>query len=73
MVVVSGVVSSAAVTLGSAAYLHAYIPISEDLLLAIVIVIVGLIAIWGILESVRFAALITLIEIGGLGLVVGYA
>ncbi|MEH6474830.1 MAG: amino acid permease [Sneathiella sp.] len=73
MVVVSGVVSSAAVTLGSAAYLHAYIPVSEDLLLAIVIVIVGLIAIWGILESVRFAALITLIEIGGLGLVVAYA
>lgn len=69
MVVASGVVSSAAVSLGAAAYLHNFVPVAEEILLAGVIVLVGLIAIWGILESVTLAALITLIEIGGLFLV----
>lgn len=70
MVVASGVVSSAAVSLGSAAYLHNFIPLSEEILVAIVILLVGAIAFWGILESVTIAALVTLIEIGGLSLVI---
>lgn len=70
MVIASGVVSSAAVSLGAAAYLSNFIPIPENILLACVILFVGSIALWGIMESVLLAALVTLIEIGGLGLVI---
>ncbi len=70
LVVASGVVSSAAVAIGAAAYLQAFVPFSPQLLTALVILVVGLVAVWGILESVALAALFTVIEIGGLGLAV---
>jgi len=72
MVVASGVVSSAAISIGAAAYLKHFIPLSTEMLTALVILLLGLVAIWGIMESVLMAALFTLIEIGGLGLVVYY-
>lgn len=72
MVVSSGVVSSAAVAIGAAAYLEAFVPLSPQLLTALVILLVGLVAVWGILESVALAALFTVIEIGGLALVVWF-
>jgi APA family basic amino acid/polyamine antiporter len=72
MVVASGVVSTAAVAIGAAAYLREFVPLSPDLLTAMVILLVGLVAIWGILESVLLAALFTVIEIIGLCLVVYY-
>ncbi len=72
MVVCSGVVSSAAVAIGAAAYLEAFVPLSPQLLTALVILLVGLVAVWGILESVALAALFTVIEIGGLALVVWF-
>ena len=72
MVVASGVVSSAAISIGAAAYLQGFIPLSLDLLTALVVISVGTIAAWGIFESVFFAAILTVIEIIGLGLVVYY-
>lgn len=73
LVIMSGVVSSAAVSLGAGAYLHQIIPLPALALSMIVIVVIGLIAMWGILESVALAALFTLVEITGLLMVVGYA
>lgn len=73
MVVASGVVSSAAVAIGAAAYLQAFVPLSPPLLTALVILLVGLVAVWGIFESVTLAALFTVIEVAGLGLVVFFA
>lgn len=70
MVVASGVVSSAAVAIGAAAYLRTFVPLSMEILTIAVILLVGLVAVWGILESVALAALFTVIEIFGLGLVV---
>ncbi len=70
LVIASGVISSAAVAIGAAAYLNTFIPISSELLTVIVILVVGTVAIWGILESVTLAAIFTLIEIGGLGLAI---
>lgn len=70
LVVASGVISSATVSLGAAAYLNTLIPVPNTLLIILVVLIVGAIAIWGILESVSLAALITLVEIGGLALVI---
>lgn len=70
MVATSGILSSAAVSLGAAAYLQTFIQLPATLLTSIVILLVGLIAIWGIFESVTIAAIFTIIEIAGLGLVI---
>ncbi len=70
MVVASGLVSSAAISIGAAAYLGHFVPLPEGWLVALVILLLGLAAAWGIMESVALAALFTLIEIGGLGFVI---
>ncbi len=70
LVVASGVVSSAAVSIGAAAYLEGFVPLPPIALTWIVVLVVGLVAVWGILESVALAALFTVIEVGGLALAV---
>ncbi|MCC3306453.1 APC family permease [Sneathiella sp. HT1-7] len=70
LVASSGIVSSAAVSIGAAAYVGEIIPLSPTLLTIAIILIVGVIAAWGILESVFVAAIFTVIEIAGLGLVI---
>jgi basic amino acid/polyamine antiporter, APA family len=69
-IALSGIVSSAAISLGSAGYLgellDPLIAVDQRLLTVFVIVVVAAIACVGILESVTFAAVMTLIEIGGL-------
>lgn len=70
MVAASGVVSSAAISIGAGAYLANLIPASPAMLSVIVVLLLGLVAAWGIFESVAIAAVFTLIEIGGLGFVV---
>ncbi len=72
MVALSGVVSSAAISIGAAAYLGNLIPVSPIILITLMVLVLGLIAAWGILESVVLAAIITVIEIGGLCFVVVY-
>lgn len=70
MVAASGIVSSAAISIGAAAYLKHFIPASEPAIMVGIIVMLGLMAMWGIIESVLAAAAFTLIEICGLGLVI---
>ncbi len=72
MVAASGVVSSAAISIGAAAYLGILVPVSPVILTILIILVLGLAATWGILESVTAAAIITVIEIGGLFYVVFY-
>ena len=48
-----GVVSSAAVTLGSAGYIQQFIPLPQYLIVLAVLALLGGVASWGILESVR--------------------
>jgi amino acid transporter len=66
LTVVAGVVSSAAVTLGSAGYIRQFIDLPQGLIVVIVTVLLGAVAAWGILESVVLASLFTLIEVSGL-------
>ena len=66
LTVVTGVVSSAAVTLGSAGYIQQFIDLPQGLIVVIVTVLLAAVAAWGILESVVLASLFTLIEVGGL-------
>lgn len=65
-VAASGVISASAVAIGAASYLHALTGLGIPLLTIGVVLIMGLIALWGITESVLVAAVITIIEIGGL-------
>ena len=72
MVVASGVVSSAAISIGATAYMGHLIPLSPTILTVLIIMVLGVAAAWGILESVIVAAVFTIIEIGGLCFVVVY-
>jgi basic amino acid/polyamine antiporter, APA family len=61
-----GIVSSAAIALGSAGYILQLIDLPHSVIVISVILAMGFIAAWGIRESIVFAGLLTLIEIGGL-------
>lgn len=61
-----GVVASSAVTLGSAGYIQQFVDVPQSLIVVIVVVLLGAVAAWGILESVLLASVFTLIEVGGL-------
>jgi basic amino acid/polyamine antiporter, APA family len=61
-----GIVSSAAIALGSAGYIAQIIDLPQSIILIGVVLAMGVIAALGIRESVAFAGLLTLIEIGGL-------
>lgn len=71
-VAASGIISASAVAIGAASYLHALTGFAIPFLTISVVLIMGLIALWGITESVFFAAVITIIEIAGLLFVIGW-
>jgi APA family basic amino acid/polyamine antiporter len=66
LTVVIAVVSSAAVALGSAGYIQQFVDLPRSLIVVVLVVGLGAVAVWGILESVLIASLFTLIEAGGL-------
>jgi APA family basic amino acid/polyamine antiporter len=61
-----GVVSSAAIGLGSSGYIAQVVDLPHLMIVTAIFVLMGLLAAWGIRESMLFAGLMTLIEIGGL-------
>ena len=73
LTVVIAVVSSAAVALGSAGYIQQFVDLPRSLIVIIVVVALGAVAAWGILESVIVASLFTLIEAGGLLAIIAVA
>jgi amino acid transporter len=66
LTIVIGIVSSAAVSIGSAGYIREFVDLPTGPIVVVVVVGLGLVAAWGILESVLLASLFTLIEVGGL-------
>ncbi|NOQ75273.1 MAG: amino acid permease [Crocinitomix sp.] len=66
MVILSGIIASATISIGCAGYLHNFIDINEAILITAIILIMGGIAIKGILESVLVTAVLTVIEAGAL-------
>lgn len=71
-VVATGTVSSAALVHGLINYLSVYLPISQYLLIPIIIFLLGGITIWGITESVITIFIMTLLEILGLLIIIWY-
>ena len=70
LTIVIGVVSSATVVLGAAGYIGEFVDLPKAVVVAAVLVALGAVAAWGILESVLLASLFTLIEMGGLIIII---
>lgn len=68
-----GIVSSAAVALGAAGYIGQFVDLPPTVIVIAVVAALGLVASWGILESVLLASLFTLIEVGGLVIIIAAA
>lgn len=66
LVVASGLVSSAALVNGFNGYLQEFFTLDRTIAICVVCILLGALAAWGIVESVTVAALVTLVEIGGL-------
>lgn len=69
-VVAIAIVSAAAISVGSAGYVVALLGLPEPLVIAMLVTAMTALAAWGIKESVTFAGIMTLIEIGGLMVIV---
>ncbi len=65
-----GTISSAAVTLGSTGYIQQFVNLPQFLIVLVVVVALGAVAARGILESVLLASIFTLIEVGGLVIII---
>jgi len=70
LVALTGLVSAAVITLGFVGYLNALVATPEVVTLCAVVALLAGLAIWGITESVFLSGIVTLVEIGGLLLVI---
>ncbi|MEQ8484436.1 MAG: APC family permease [Pseudomonadales bacterium] len=71
LVTAAGVVSAAALVNAFAGYLASYLPAPRFAVIGVTALGLAGIAAWGIAQSVAVAALITLVEVGGLLVIVG--
>ena len=70
LLVLTGIVSAATISRGVVGYMEYFVHLPSELIIIGVIAVIGLIAIWGIKESVIAAAIVTCLEVGGLILVI---
>jgi amino acid transporter len=70
LVVLTGIISSAAIAIGAAGYLNTLVTVPSEPVVVGIIIALGAIAAWGIREAVTIAVVLTLIEIAGLLLIV---
>jgi basic amino acid/polyamine antiporter, APA family len=71
LVIAVAIVSAATVSVGSAGYFAVFVPLPQPVLVTCVVMVMGGVAAWGIGAAVNFAGTMTLIEIGGLVLLIG--
>ncbi len=70
LVACAGIVSSAAISIGSAGYLREFVDLPTLWLVPGIVILMGGVAAWGILESVVLAAIFTVIEVTGLLIII---
>jgi basic amino acid/polyamine antiporter, APA family len=66
LVVCGAVISAATVSRGSAGYIQVFLDLPLNVIVVGVVLAMGAVTAWGILESVSFAGVMTVIEVGGL-------
>ncbi len=72
IVVLTGVISAATISHGFVKYFELFFPISPYITITLLVGILGALAIWGIKESATVIMLMTIIEVGGLLLIIFY-
>jgi basic amino acid/polyamine antiporter, APA family len=70
MVIAVGVISAAAIAKGSAGYFREFVDLQPLIVISAVVLMMGTVAAVGILESVVMASVMTLIELGGLLIII---
>jgi len=73
LIVLMGAVSAATIARGFVGYLDILIEVPDAVAIALLVVVLGMTATWGIVESVSIAALVTLVELLGLAMVLAVA
>ncbi|MEX0627455.1 MAG: amino acid permease, partial [Cucumibacter sp.] len=66
IVIVESITAAAAIALGSTGYIEVFVDLPGEIVIAAVVLAMGAVAAAGILESVLFASIMTLIEVAGL-------
>ncbi len=72
LVVFTGIVSAATLANGFVGYLNSFFSVSPALTILALMLLMTTVAVWGIAESLWLAAVITLIELSGLFLLIGF-
>jgi amino acid transporter len=69
--IATALVTAATVAIGASGYVAEFVGWPRGFTVSLIIVVLAAVAAWGVLESVLLASLFTLIEVGGLVLIVG--
>lgn len=70
-IILAAIVATATISIGCAGYVAQIISLPEPVIVCAIFLTLGTLAIWGIQESITIAAVLTLVEIGGLLIIVG--
>ncbi|HSF91399.1 MAG TPA: amino acid permease, partial [Paracoccaceae bacterium] len=70
-IILSAVVAAATITLGGAGYVMQLLGLPEWVIVAGIVALMGTVAAWGVMESVTFAAIFTVLEVLGLLAIIG--
>jgi APA family basic amino acid/polyamine antiporter len=70
LVVTTAIVSAATISVGSAGYVAVFLPLPAPWIISGVVLAMGIVACLATVQSVTFAGLMTLIEVGGLALII---
>jgi amino acid transporter len=70
MIVFAGIVSAAAIAHGFAGYMQVFFDVPRWMMITLMLLFLGSLAAWGINQSVRIAALLTVVEIAGLLIII---
>lgn len=71
IVIATAIISAATVSRGSAGYIAVFLDLPFGVIVAGVVLTLGALTAWGIWQSVSFAGVMTLIEVGGLVIIIG--
>ncbi len=70
LIAMAGMLSAATISRGFVGYLEVFVGLPDTLALTLLLLTLGLVAVWGIAESIKVAALFTAIEMAGLALII---
>jgi len=73
LIVLMGAISAATIARGFVGYLDILIEVPDAVAITLLVLVLGMTATWGIVESVSIAALVTLVELLGLAMVLAVA